>query len=116
MDQDTRALLELCKKELSRASELKGVRIIETLEERLNGSPTPSIAEPSATAAAAAGPSNDAGSAGKKRTKSAAAVACILCRRCKTKCIFSDPGAGRCDRCIVTGTLARSQNAQLRPS
>lgn len=105
MESDATALLELCKRELSKAKELKSLRILESLQERLADSasssndhaehapPMPRSAVSTSTPAA------------KKRARPAASIACILCRRCKTKCIMSDPASGRCDRCIVTGRL-----------
>jgi hypothetical protein len=39
----------------------------------------------------------------ERGTKRKPVVACNLCRMCKSKCITSEPGTGKCDRCNLAG-------------
>nr|XP_019046765.1 hypothetical protein I302_05519 [Kwoniella bestiolae CBS 10118]OCF25695.1 hypothetical protein I302_05519 [Kwoniella bestiolae CBS 10118] len=76
--------LEIYKQELANAKEFKALRILQSLESRIQDGGS----------SAASSTTN-----GKQNLKPPPFVACTLCRQCKAKCVISDPASGQCDRC-----------------
>lgn len=108
MNHNQSSLLDKYKQALLSAGQYDALRVLEhahllpdTVSAQAHrgpaqGRPATAVEDPSPSATSGSSP---------KRRKSAPFVACTLCRRCKAKCIKSDPSSSQCDRCRETGCV-----------